>query len=135
MIAHSTGTFTLINDSTILFSIYEGVAIDLDEVKDYVKILRDLAQGERKYLIIDSTNKFPHSTPEARNFFGSDPQARAMRLADAIVVNSLALKMVANFYLRFDASDHRVKIFNSRDKAMAWIEELKKEDKMVANAS
>ncbi len=44
--------------------------------------------------------------------------------ASAVVVNNLAYKMIANFYLNFNKPKRPYKVFSKREEAIAWLKQF-----------
>ncbi len=61
-------------------------------------------------------------TPEVREWMASDTRKSRVG-ADAIIVKSLALKIIANYYLKFNKPSHPTKIFNHENVAELWLKE------------
>ncbi len=58
--------------------------------------------------------------PEVRKW-ASAPDGNKKTIADAILINSLAHKLQANFYLKFNKPVKPTKLFNAREKAVVWL--------------
>lgn len=54
----------------------------------------------------------------------ADTSGNNYTYVDAIVISNFAQKLVADFYLRFNKPKMPTKIFNSREKALEWIQSL-----------
>lgn len=64
--------------------------------------------------------KFIQTTPEARAYAACEESNR-YTIADAFVVKSDALKIVGNFYLRFNKPVRPTKIFTDEFLAVEWL--------------
>ena len=53
------------------------------------------------------------------------PTGNKNTLADALVINSLAHKILANFYMKMNKPVKPTKIFTSQKKAVDWLKNLK----------
>jgi hypothetical protein len=80
--------------------------------------------GGGKYYNIYEFGSFSDVDPEVRIWMAAPP-TQSYTIADALVINSLPLKMLADFYLKFDKPVNPTRIFNSAENALVWINELK----------
>lgn len=58
--------------------------------------------------------------PEVRDWAAA-PNGNTKTIADALVINNLAHKILANFYVKFNKPVKPTKIFESREKAIKWL--------------
>ncbi|TNE55874.1 MAG: hypothetical protein EP338_01865 [Bacteroidetes bacterium] len=58
--------------------------------------------------------------PEVREWAAA-PDGNKKTIADALVVNNLAHKLLANFYMRFNKPVKPTRIFNKREQALKWL--------------
>lgn len=105
-----------------------GFIIEKSDMEQILKDAIEITGGNKYYALIDTTNQ-TDSTPEARNYYSNSEYSR-YRFADAYVVNSLALRLVVNFYLKFSSPPVPSKMFGSIKEALQWIEELKVQNKI-----
>ncbi|MFN7691633.1 MAG: hypothetical protein ACK5QU_11175 [Bacteroidota bacterium] len=77
------------------------------------------------------TNGVPHCTfvnalgnidisSEARKF-GSSPDVQKNLIAQAVLVNSLATRIAANFYIRFNKPPKPTRLFTNSEDAFSWL--------------
>lgn len=96
------------------------------EKEDMVTMLNEavaFTEGKKYYALIDTSNHV-ETTVEGRNYY-SNSELSKYRFVDAFVVTSLPIKLVVNFYIRFNKPLIPSKMFNSRVEAMNWLLELK----------
>jgi hypothetical protein len=99
----------------------EDADLDLEEVEECFRIYRELGIGNEKnvlQLIITRGNL--SMSREAREYVAKN--GRDFFLASAIISDSLAVKLVVNFFNMFYRT-HGVpfRMFNDRDSAIAWL--------------
>lgn len=64
--------------------------------------------------------------PEVRSWARSDE--RVMHIgADALVVKTLAHKLLANFYIKYNKPEHPTRVFSDEETALSWLREMKSE--------
>ncbi|WP_317896869.1 DUF7793 family protein [Aurantibacillus circumpalustris] len=84
----------------------------------------EMAAGEKYYALID-TSGTGESTPEARDYY-SDSEFSKYRYADAYIVNSLATRLIVNFFIKFNKPKVKSRMFGTVEEATKWLEGLKK---------
>jgi hypothetical protein len=100
-----------------------GLVLDYDDMVVMLKEAVALTDGEKYYALIDTSNHL-ETTLEARNYYSTSEFSK-YRNADAFVVTSLAIKLVVNFYLKFNKPPVLSKMFNSKAEAFEWLLEIK----------
>lgn len=104
----------------------KGQLITMDFIHSGYRFLDE--NGGGRYYNIYEFGSFSEVDPKVREWMASPP-IRSYTKADAIVINSLPLKMLADFYLKFDKPVNPTRIFNSIDKALDWINKLREENR------
>jgi hypothetical protein len=98
--------------------------ITLAQAERHTKTLGELDGGFPKHLIIDFRGTEVSFSNEAREYFARNQQHREKRKSQAIVIDTLAQRLVANFYLKFNRPDCPVSIFQTIDQALNWVKGL-----------
>jgi hypothetical protein len=83
-----------------------------------------LSKGASVHLVLDFRESDVSFANEARTYFANNPKHAQLRMSQAIVVNSLAHNLVANFYMKFNKPTCPVSIFSDPEKAVEWIRSL-----------
>lgn len=97
----------------------------VEDAKKHSEALSELDGGVAKHLIIDFRGVEVNFSNEAREYFAKSQDHSSLRKSQALIIDSLAHKLVANFYKKFNKPDCPVMIFNSPKDAVEWIESLK----------
>ncbi len=86
------------------------------------KILQEAVDfvGYRKYAVIVDTRAHVQTSKEAREYY-ADSEYNKYRVADALLVNSLAMKLVVNFFMRFHKPEIPTKMFDNLESARTWL--------------
>ena len=114
-----------LNEYTVLIELYGGSDITADIVIELRDKAISLFNGGKFFSIIDGTKGYATLTNEALAYSAKDEKLAEHRLAQAIVVDTLSLSMIANFYLKFKKPLRPVKIFDKMHKAHRWLESKK----------
>ena len=84
------------------------------------------ATNERRTpLLIDGTDTFGTISFHAGNLIATDPKFKNLTTARAIVVNSLANKLLVSFFSKFAGSMPPYKVFTDPAAAREWLLQLK----------
>ena len=102
------------------YSEYNG---ELEDAQNIVNVLKKIKIDQKCFvlLVVEDGASF---TKEARAFVASH-EVSNIAAADAFVIQSLALKILMNGYLKFNKPNRPTKFFNTEEKALEWLHELK----------
>jgi hypothetical protein len=100
----------------------DGIELELEDVKEIFQVGLQLSDGKPYCALADVRNN-PLSSPEARAF-GADKAYSEFRLADAILVESTMMKLIASVYINFNKPKVPTRMFNSEEKALSWLKEF-----------
>lgn len=112
-------TVNLRNDGIIQVNYGDDLEIDLKEAEEIQYTIGLLTEG-KKALVLNIAGKSTSATSEARNHSAS-PDGVRYTIADAFVINSLAQKILANFYINFHKPLVNTKFFDTTQKAVDWL--------------
>ncbi|MBI3503113.1 MAG: hypothetical protein HY063_15105 [Bacteroidetes bacterium] len=91
------------------------------EMKDMLAIhTAEKKLSGKKHLALLDARGFISVSEEARKF-GASETPKQYRAAAALLVDSLGVKMLGNFYLRFNKPKVPTKMFSNEKKAIAWL--------------
>lgn len=94
--------------------------IDLDMAKMHSQAVAKLLDGESAHFIVNFQGTHIVFSNQARDFFASDERHTVLRKSQAIAIDNLAHKIVANFYLRFNKPKCPTRIFEDLEEAFQW---------------
>ena len=120
---------SIINDD-ILRIWYKSQKEDLtlEQARRHTNAMKELQNGQPFYVMISFLGANVNISNEARDYFAHNSRHAQLRLCQAIVVEGLAQKIVANFYKNFHRPDCPVKVFTTEADALQWINRLRKEN-------
>lgn len=95
--------------------------VDEEDVIEFHAIFNKQAEKEKlKLLVLPGQNT--SATREAREYSQNTVLNSS---GEAIVVHSLAQRIISNFYISFkNKADYPIKMFNSKDEAVKWLRSL-----------
>ncbi len=110
---------TLLEDSIIENYIKAGIVVESEDLEELKKISSELA-GHKPYVILVSTGELASFSREARELSASKTFITNAR-AKAIVVDSIAKKIIGNFYLKVNKPYLQTKLFSDKAEALSWL--------------
>lgn len=118
----------LIDEGFVLLVFKDNVILEIDDAKEIDQLIVDKLVGDHPFVaLVDARDISSSITPEAREFFTNDPLVLQIRKAQALVVNNLSTKLLANFYMKFHKHNSPVKVFSDYTKAEIWVKERRSE--------
>jgi hypothetical protein len=95
--------------------------IDFDEIKQQIDACYIISEGKPIPVLIDVRNGKKNLSPEARNYAGKQNPYKHLKLAEALLINSLAQRIMANFFIKFNKHHHPSKVFTREETAVKWL--------------
>lgn len=118
-------TCELIEKGVVHIVYKDNVEIELEDVIEMRKISYQLSNG-KEYVSVYESGQHTSITKEAREIPLNDIHTKN-RKALAIVVSSLAQRLISNFFRNANKSSHPIKIFNSKANALIWAKQFLKD--------
>ena len=103
--------------------ILEGVDMELADVKESHLAATNLAAGKRMLKLVDARVQFTISK-EAR-VYGANNETPENNIARAVITESLANKIVINFFIKFYKPKSPFKMFSTENDALDWLRTFK----------
>jgi len=113
------------DDGIIHIIINDNAEIDIDQSREIFNITKKFSKKPKDLLVLVNSGKYSTATSEVREFSSSD-EASSPTFAEAIVLHSLAQKILINFLLNFYRPKRHMKMFNNEDEAVKWLYSMKK---------
>jgi len=95
--------------------------LDVSFARKQTERVNKICKGEPHHIISDFSDTAINFSAEAREFFATNESHYKLRLSQVIIIKSLAHKLVANFYKRFNKPKSPTVIVSSLDQAIKWI--------------
>lgn len=96
--------------------------ITLEQMKQLTETIGKIGNGNKQKIIIDIAS-FNTMSEEAKKYSAS-AEGQIYTKANAVVINSLAAKLGANFFIKFNRPSTPTRIFNSVDEAVKWLNQI-----------
>ncbi len=103
----------------------DNVEIGIKDSAEQYESLRARYDGKTKYKILVEPGRYTSISKEAREF-STVPERNNMTAASAVLVRSLAHRIVINFLINFiQKQNMKMRMFDSREKAIEWLLTIK----------
>ena len=113
---------SLLKDNIVRMQILDYTHLEEEDVVEFNHIKKGLV-GNNIHKVLLVSGKYTTISKEAREFSGKR-EIGENRIAKAIVVNSLAQALIANFFVKFQKSQSKVKVFSREDEALLWLKSV-----------
>jgi hypothetical protein len=97
----------------------ENAELDVKEIRDLIKACEKLA-GNEPYLLMSDVRVHLDISSEARKV-AADKKEAPLLIANAAIVNNLAMRVTANFFSNFNKPHFAFRVFNDEKKAVNWL--------------
>lgn len=115
---HPTARIVYNGEGIIVVTIKDDIELTLQDIKDHREICRRMV-GEQPHCVLAIAGERTRATEEGRIYAAS--HIPAGRVAEAIIVHSLPVRILANFYLRFHKPGLPTRLFDNYEDAMSWL--------------
>jgi hypothetical protein len=111
----------MIDEQTVEIIYNDEVDVNLEDMEELLKHLYIFTGNKRLKRLVVCTKKSSLNM-EARHYLQDENQVRKDTIiAEAVVVTSLAQKMMTNFYLKFMKDIFPSRFFTDTEKAKEWL--------------
>lgn len=102
-------------------TVFPDVDMSVEDARNDFETARILVNNKPMPVLSDP-RQLKSSSHEVRSFYASKELAENI-LAMAVLVDSLAIKMVVNFFIKFHKPHFPTRMFNKEDEALAWLKQ------------
>ncbi len=115
---------SLIENNIIHIHLKSNQEIALIDAQEVLESMGIVGEG-KKYPVFIDAGEFVSIDDDVR-VFSASKAGNIYTIADAIAVDNIAQKLLANFYLKNDHPKVPTKIFINKHDALAWLSEFQK---------
>ena len=116
-----SATLSFDSSNVLLVKFKDEVDVGLEEMIKLVDVSLEMVAGNPFYLLVDARNILGNMDHSARDYITKHTVYSGLNIAQAIVVNNMPLKILANFYTKFHHQVNPVKVFADLDKGRDWL--------------
>ncbi len=114
-----TASISYYEKDILLIKILQDSEIDVREAEETFQETLKITEGKRYAVLIDACIRV-QVTPEAR-IYGAQKERQENLIAQAIVVNSLANRLLGNFIIKFNKPPAPTRLFPDYGIALEWL--------------
>ncbi len=109
-------------DNGIIFiKLDDNSEVTLTDAKYHHEFLKSKFDGKNKMRVLTESGRYTSITKEAREF-STLPDTNKMTLASAVIIKSLAHRIVINFIISFARQQNmHMRMFENKNKAVEWL--------------
>lgn len=94
--------------------------IDVHVIEEMLRYAEEVMGAKRHLCLIDFGTSV-NSSDEGRKRYADSPYIQKYRIADAFLVNSLSLRLVANFFIKITQPKVKTLMFTDEKLAIDWL--------------
>ncbi|CAN5552712.1 hypothetical protein BH10BAC1_BH10BAC1_19410 [soil metagenome] len=107
------------SDGIVNLHIKPNQSLNVGDTKKMIEFIGEIGNG-KKFLLLITSGKYALADKDAREF-GASEAGNEFTLAAAIVVKSLAQKLLGNAYIKVNKPIAPNTLFTSEEKAIDWL--------------
>ena len=109
------------HNGIIHIKLKDNIQVELEDSKKQFEFLKSKYNGINKNLILIEIGNDSSISKEAREF-GEKPESNEMTKAMAVIVKSLAHRLIINFIIKFTHhQEMKMRMFDDKQKAINWL--------------
>jgi hypothetical protein len=112
--------------NVLFFRVKQEIEVDVKEIREMISYTKEVMGDKRHYCIVDFGSNVM-STNEARAVYADSEYIQKFRIADAFLVKSLAVRLVANFFIQVTRPKVKTRLFTDEAIALNWLLQQKSE--------
>lgn len=116
---HATVRMDYDGNGFLVATIKDDIELTLQDIIEHREIAARLTNGQ-PHCVLAIAGERTNATTEARQYAASNIPVG--RVAEAVVLKSLTVRILGNFYLQFHKPGVPTKMFDDRYEAMRWLE-------------
>lgn len=98
--------------------------LGVDEMVELCNAAYDVCEGKSLKHLIDARGVYGSVLPGAREELRKNKKMNACRSAAAIIVNSLANRLIMQFFIQFNKPPYPYRVFENPEEAVTWLKSL-----------
>ena len=115
------GPVTYINEDLLFLEINKNMTLEKEDGVNFRNMIVSLFGENNFSIIVDASNFKGHISMDAIQYFTNDEKFNNLCNYQAIIQNSLSVKLIANFYIQFVNKNVKAKLFSGYDLALSWV--------------
>lgn len=112
----------LISNNIVYVHLKDNCEININWQEKMLKVYEEITEGKRMHFLFTAGDGVS-ITKEARDN-ATKIEDQSLIGASAVVVDNLAYKLIANFYLKFNKPKRPYKVFSNKSEAVLWLKTI-----------
>lgn len=112
----------------LYYRVKQEQVVDVAEIKEMLRYVQEFIGQVKHYAVVDFGGNLSSSTA-ARQIYADAEYIQKYRMADAFLVKSLPVRLIANFFINVTKPKVNTRLFTDESSAVKWLEELKNSEK------
>ncbi|MBL7912035.1 MAG: hypothetical protein JNJ41_13335 [Bacteroidia bacterium] len=108
----------------LFYRVKQDITVDVAEIKEMIEYVKEF-MGEKRHLALIDFGSSVGSTTEGRRVYAEEIYLTKYRIADAFLVKSLSMRLIANFFIKVTKPKIATRLFTSETEAIKWLENAK----------
>ncbi len=109
------------SNGIIFMKLKDNVQIEYEDSVNQFEFLKARAHGEHSCLVLVEAGRYTNISKEAREF-STQPEINLYTKATAVIVKSLAHRILINFIINFTRQQTmKMRMFDDKEKAIQWL--------------
>ncbi len=109
----------------LFYRVKQEQVVDVSEIKEMLIYVQEFMGPKKHYAVIDFGGNLSSST-EARQIYADAEYIQKYRIADAFLVKSLPVRLIANFFIKVTKPKVNTRLFTDEKEAVKWLEVLER---------
>lgn len=109
----------------LFYRVKQEQVVDVNEIKEMLIYVQEFMGPKKHYAVIDFGGNLSSST-EARQIYADAEYIQKYRIADAFLVKSLPVRLIANFFIKVTKPKVNTRLFTDEKEAVKWLEVLER---------
>lgn len=107
----------------LFYRVKQDQVVEVDEIKEMLHYVQEFMGPKKHYAVIDFGGNLT-SSAEARQIYADAEYLHKYRIADAFLVKSLSVRIIANFFIKVTKPKVKTKLFTDENAAVNWLESM-----------
>lgn len=99
-----------------------------EQAIEIIDAMLELGQGKKYYVLVNALDITSNMSTDAQKYFAHESPFNEFTKAVGIVLNNLAIRLTAKFFIMIQKPPFPTRIFPSLDEAELWFSELSEQE-------
>lgn len=120
----SLGSIHRDDEGIVWMKFKKDTQFDKDHLDELFILWEKVTQGKKCLFVIDLRTSYASIPVNFLQQMSLDPRAGKWKKAEAILIDSLSLRLMANFYKKLDSNPIPIEVFTMEENAIKWLRQF-----------